>query len=30
MDALLKEAYNVSASVSKLKELVKQAEFEIF
>ncbi|HXM03601.1 MAG TPA: hypothetical protein VN939_13405 [Chthoniobacterales bacterium] len=30
MDALLKEAYSVNPNVSKLKELVKQAEFEIF
>jgi hypothetical protein len=30
MDALLKEAYGVNANLSKLRELVKQAEFEIF
>lgn len=30
MNALLKEAYSVNANVSKLKELVRQAEFEIF
>ena len=30
MDVLLKEAYGVNPNVSKLKELVKQAEFEIF
>jgi hypothetical protein len=30
MDALLKEAYSANPNVSKLRELVKQAEFEIF
>jgi hypothetical protein len=30
MGALVNEAYNVSANVAKLKELVRQAEFEIF
>ena len=30
MDALLKEAYSLNSNVLKLKELVKQAEFEIF
>jgi len=30
MDALLREAYSVNANVSTLKELVRQAEFEIF
>ena len=30
MDALLKEAYGVNANASKLRELVSQAEFEIF
>ena len=30
MGALLKEAYSVTANVSKLRELVRQAEFEIF
>jgi hypothetical protein len=30
VDALLKEAYSVNPNVSRLKELVKQAEFEIF
>jgi hypothetical protein len=30
MDALLKEAYSSTADVSKLRELVRKAEFEIF